>query len=151
MGLINSLPLITVVLLRFLIRRLLRPLHTILLSCILRTALATWRLPTPPLQQDDMRPLLETAPHESPANIQLDMPPNWDQECESIFSEQEQHTLKIQAARKLKVKKITPPLCSLLHPCLMLLSSPPSLSLYQTPHRLSLCLRLNLCKHLCQI
>ena len=66
----------------------------------------TWRLPTPQLQQDVMRPLLETAPHESPASIALDLPPNWDQECASIFSEQEQRALQTSAARKLQVKNL---------------------------------------------
>jgi hypothetical protein len=66
----------------------------------------TWRLPTPQLQQDVMRPLLETAPHESHASIALDLPPNRDQECESFFSEQEQRALQISVARKLQVKNL---------------------------------------------
>jgi hypothetical protein len=66
----------------------------------------TWRLPTAHLQQDVMRPLLDTTSHESLANIALDLPPNWDQECEPIFSEQEQRALQLSAAHKLQVKNL---------------------------------------------
>jgi hypothetical protein len=66
----------------------------------------TWRLPAAHRPQDVMRPLLDTASQESPDNVTLDLPPNWAQECESIFSEQEQRALQTSAARKLQVKNL---------------------------------------------
>ena len=64
----------------------------------------TWRLPSPP--HCAVRPLLETT--QSAQEIQPDtinnLPLNWDKEYVSIFSEEEQRALQIQAARKLQVK-----------------------------------------------
>ena len=67
----------------------------------------TWRLPSPfPCV---IRPLLETAPQEIsvqeiPTDTFTNLPPNWDKECDSIFSEKEQRALQIQADHKLQIK-----------------------------------------------
>jgi hypothetical protein len=64
----------------------------------------TWRLPSP--SQCVVRPLLETAlsDQEIPTDTFNNLPINWDKECDSFFSEEEQRAIKIQVARKLKVK-----------------------------------------------
>ena len=66
-----------------------------------------WRLPSP--LPCAIRPLLETAAQEIsaqeiPADTFTDLPPNWDKEYDSIFSEKEQRSLQIQVTHKLQVK-----------------------------------------------
>jgi hypothetical protein len=64
----------------------------------------TWRLPSPP--NCAVRPLLETvlSDQEIPDDTSNNLPLNWDKECDSLFSEEEQRALQIRAARKLQVK-----------------------------------------------
>ena len=75
---------------------------------ILQYSDSTWRLPTSsgdnnPLRAPTSLRLLTTVPAPTPQG--MDMPDSWDREDFSPFSEKELQALKIQAARKMMVKR----------------------------------------------